>query len=416
MITKMKQKGHDLLRKSEKYTKTDMVYLAKGGSGLFLIKITTALAALGTAILFANFFPKEAYGNYKYVLSLAGILGAFSLSGITTAIIQAVARGKEGIYRKGFSLGIKWSLPVFIISAIGSIYYFTQNNTDLGLSLLLIAIFVPIKNGAILYRFFLIGKKDFGTLANYSFFYNFLPAFTVGLAILFTDSFVKILLTTFIIDTIISLFFYFRVLKKYNPNNIEDSKTYQYSKHMSIINILDVIATYIDKILIFQWMGATQLAVYTFATAIPEQIRSLMKMAATLATPKLATRELIEIKKVIFKKILYLVLISIPIIIAYVLIAPVIFKYLFPAYTESVLFSQVFIIIIVVEGGLAGSVFKAKMLVKESYISNIIGNILKLILLPFGILYYGLWGLIVARIISRFVSFLVALVLLIKSK
>src|SRR5690606_14131318 len=65
------------LRQSEKYTKVDMVYLASGNFWL----TTNRVVGIGTGFMltlaFANLLPPEIFGQYKYILALAGIIGAF---------------------------------------------------------------------------------------------------------------------------------------------------------------------------------------------------------------------------------------------------------------------------------------------------------------------------------------------------
>ena len=78
----LKHATYRLLRKSERYFKTDMVYVARGGFWVTAGNIVSALAAFGLAVAYANLLPKESYGTYKYILSLAGIIGAFSLTGL----------------------------------------------------------------------------------------------------------------------------------------------------------------------------------------------------------------------------------------------------------------------------------------------------------------------------------------------
>jgi len=64
-IKKLKDKIYRLLRRSEKYFKTDMVYLAHGGFWLTLGQIISSAASFLLAIAFANLLPKETYGTYK---------------------------------------------------------------------------------------------------------------------------------------------------------------------------------------------------------------------------------------------------------------------------------------------------------------------------------------------------------------
>ena len=115
MLGKLQHKIYKALKWSEKYTKTDMVYLAKGGSWLVGGQVINTIAVLALAIGIANFLPKEIYGNYKYVLSLIAIIGAFSLTGMATAVTQAVAKGFEGNLKYGLKISLKWSLVTSIV-------------------------------------------------------------------------------------------------------------------------------------------------------------------------------------------------------------------------------------------------------------------------------------------------------------
>ena len=85
------------LRWSQKYTKTDMLYLASGSFWYVAGQVITSLSTLALAVAFANLVSPEVYGTYKYVLSLAGIFSIASLPGISTAIARAVARGNESV-------------------------------------------------------------------------------------------------------------------------------------------------------------------------------------------------------------------------------------------------------------------------------------------------------------------------------
>ena len=109
-MQKLKSKAHNILRWSEKYTKTDMVYLAKGGSWFALGTALSWLISFGTALAFANLIPKETFGAYQYVLSIVGIFGIMTLTGMNTAISRAAARGKDGSLFEALKEKIRWGL------------------------------------------------------------------------------------------------------------------------------------------------------------------------------------------------------------------------------------------------------------------------------------------------------------------
>ncbi|HEY4510903.1 MAG TPA: oligosaccharide flippase family protein, partial [Candidatus Paceibacterota bacterium] len=110
MIQKLKTAGYDFLRGTEKYAKTDMLYLAKGGFWITLGQGISTIAGLALAVGFANLISKEVYGTYSFILSLAGVISVLTLTGTRTAMTQAVARGFEGTLRASFWMSIRWSI------------------------------------------------------------------------------------------------------------------------------------------------------------------------------------------------------------------------------------------------------------------------------------------------------------------
>src|SRR3989338_1976898 len=131
------------LRWSERYTKTDMVYLASGGFWLTLGQIISSAATFGLAIAFANLLPKETYGTYKFILSIAGILSVLTLPGMMTALTQAVARGFEGSVIPALKLRVRWGMLAGLGNLVVATYYYFNGNTKLTISFLIVAAFLP---------------------------------------------------------------------------------------------------------------------------------------------------------------------------------------------------------------------------------------------------------------------------------
>ena len=84
-----------LLRRTEKITKTDMVYLSKGSFWLLLNQGLGSLLGFITAVALANLLPKEEYGIYKYLLSIAALCSIATMPGFSSAVVQAVGAGKS---------------------------------------------------------------------------------------------------------------------------------------------------------------------------------------------------------------------------------------------------------------------------------------------------------------------------------
>ncbi|MEZ4114051.1 MAG: hypothetical protein R3B65_01145 [Candidatus Paceibacterota bacterium] len=75
------------------------------------------------------------------------------------------------------------------------------------------------------------------------------------------------------------------LLEKFKPNKEVDPQSGKLEHHMSLMNILDIGATQLDKLLLFQIEGPIEVARYIFATIIPEQLRGVVKYTSTLSMP-----------------------------------------------------------------------------------------------------------------------------------
>ncbi len=328
IIIRLKRIIYRLLRRSEKYTKTDMVYLAKGGFWLSLGQIISSVSTFLLAIAFANLLPKEVYGTYKYVLSLLGLLAISTLSGMGTAVTRAVAQGNDGSFLPALKLKIRWGLLGGLASLGLAGYYYLQGNIQLTFAFLITAIFIPFMDSFSLYGSLLAGKKRFDVSSKYGIFIKIIASLLIFITLCFTKNLLAILFIYLASYTLLRLI----VLKlslKYIENKKEDPESISYGKHLSLMNIISLIASQIDKILIFHFLGAGQLAVYSIAIALPEQIKGVLKNISNLALPKFSEKKSEEIKKTLYQKMRLFYIVLLFIVIVYWLLAPTLFKLLF---------------------------------------------------------------------------------------
>jgi O-antigen/teichoic acid export membrane protein len=410
---RIKQKIYHFLRQSEKYTKTDMVYLVKGGSWLTLGQIISAASAFLLSVAFANLLPQETYGNYKYILSLLGILTIFSLPGLGTAIIQAVARGYEGSFYQAFRIKLKWGCLGSLTAIVLGGYYWYQGNTDLPVPLFLSALFLPLMQASQIYAALLGGRKLFSYQVKYSTATRLFSVATMIAALFLTNNLIWIIAVYLVSNTLANLFFYFFTKSKFQPNKKEDQQTISYGKHLSLVNIINTIASYLDRLLVFHYLGAIELAIYSFAITPPEQIKRLLKNIDLLALPQFAQRSKEEIKSTIFKKVKKFIIFILPLIGLYILLAPFLYEIFFPQYLNSIFYSQVFSLSLL--GTLAVlviSALKSQGAKKQLYQLNIYSSLIQIILLFFFMHFYGLWGIILARILSQFIGLSLSLILI----
>lgn len=394
-----------LVRKSERYFKTDMVYLTKSGFWINLSYVIGSVLSFVTSIAFAYFVSKETYGIYKYIISTAGIFTALSLTGMNMAVIRATAQGFEGIFKKSLRVQLLWSIPQFMtLFAIGA-YYFYHGNTVFGWSFVAISVLAPISGVANTYNSYLTGKKDFKMLSFYGILSNFFNFLAIVAAIFFSPALLVLVLAYHIAKTVLNVFFCYKTLQKYKPNTLFRSEDITYGKHLSAMNILGEIAANIENVIVFQMLGPVSVSIYSFALAIPNRLQSLFGFVGTAALAKMSEKENLEIGKNIRHKIMILVVIGLALALCYIIAAPLLFSIFFPKYTESVPYSRIFALsMITIAASIPLGALYAKKLQKELYILNIGSPIAKIIIFVVGTYYWGLLGAIASKVIYSIIQ------------
>ena len=402
-MEKWQNKIYQILRGSEDFFKTDMIYLTKSGSWLSLSQGIAMLAGFFISIAFANLFPKESFGTYKFILSMVAILGLFSLTGIGTAVTQAVARDNGGSLRQGFRINLKWSIGV-VLGGLGfSIYYYINGNTLLAFSFLLAGLLSPLTASASLYGAYLMGKKDFRRSAFYSIIRNTVPALALILALFLTKSLGIIIVVYFVVGALVPLFLYYITKRAYqNENKKEDPEIVSYSGHLSVMSLIGNIANFLDKILIFHYLGAVPLAIYAFAIAPVEQLQGGKKILATLIMPKISQRPFEELQKSGPRKALLLTVYALGLAFLWVIFAPYFYKFFFPQYLDSVFYSQIYsFTLLAVSGTIFNETLIAHKKQKELYLHRTIVPIVQIVLFFILLPLYGLMGLVITHVIMR---------------
>jgi O-antigen/teichoic acid export membrane protein len=418
MALNLKARIVSFLRFTEKYTKTDMVYLAKGGLWMNLGFITINAFAFILSIAFAKFLTKEVYGTYQFILSIGSILSALTLTGMNNAIIQAVARGYEGAVRSSISVQLRYNLTSLCVAFIIFLYYLLNGDKTIALGVLLIGFLTPVFSAFNTYLALISGRKDFkgGYLYNL---YLIIPYNIAMLAcIIFVRDPIALVATNFGANTISSIIIYYIVLKRYKPNHEEDSSTIAYGKHLSIAGIITTIAAQADNILAFHYLGNAQLAVYAFAKTIPERIGGTLKGITIMAFPKLSEKSPEELKKGVLSRSLRLAALTLVISLFYISVAPFLYKILFPEYIDSILYSQGFSLMLVL-ATLSSFPLTSLMAMKaqrEIYAHNIVSSVIGIALMATLTAFHGIWGIIIAKGLSGLINYAISLAFVARAK
>lgn len=407
----LRGRAQQALKTAEYYLRTDVRYMLRGGFWLAAGQGVSIAAGFCLSLAFGNLVAKEVFGLYKFVFSLAGLFASISPTGIGTSITQAVARGYDGALKKGVYTYFLWSIGAILITLGSSGYYFVTGNDVLGWSLLIVTLCAPLLSGFNLYSSFLKGKKDFQRDTIYGFFLSTVsPLLLIALMTMGKTTSVPLFVGVYYLSmTALSVFFHTRTVQVYRPAMLIDPESSSYGIHLSIMSILGRAAAYVDKVLVFHFLGAAPLAIYSFAASPPQYVLRLNSIFKSLALPKLAARDIPTIKKTLPRKIAIHFMFALAATIGYIVLTPYFFALLFPLYLDAIPYSQVLgLTILSAPGVWLGQTLTAHMRKGELYLLNTVSPLFKVTLYVVLIPLFGLWGIIGAVLATGLFGFLLA--------
>lgn len=382
-------------KKISRILKTDMHYVMRNGFFVGATSITNSLAGLFLVYIFATFVPKETYGTYKYILSVIGMLGVFTLNDMENALIRAISKGYEKTFHTGIKSLFKYNTFVTVLAAIAASYYWTQNNHLLAYGIFIGGLLFPFYTTAKLYTAILTGKKKFRTQTFYNVPRILIPSIATGIAAFLNTPLIVIIAIYFGSQTCTNILIFILVTKTNKLSGPDDKETLSYSKHLSALNILGSFAAKLDNIIIFQYVGSSALATYAIARVFPDQLQIFKNIIKSLALPKMSARDYHKIVPTLSRRYTILFVLFATMVAVYIITAPYIYSLLFPHYMEAVVYSQV-LSLVLMSGPI--TIYMQALLAhakkKELYIVQTVIPITRICLYIVLLPLLGLWGII----------------------
>jgi O-antigen/teichoic acid export membrane protein len=411
------QAVYRILKWSEKYIKTDMTYLAKGGFWMVLKYLTGIIAGLVTTVAFANLVDPTTYGTYQFVISVGSVLGILTLSGMGLAINRAVAQGRDGAFRYGVRTKLRWSIGITLAAGLLAAYYFLNGNTVLGASILLAGALQPIILSFREYENYLGGKLLFKEDSLIEVIRKVFP-FLLLLSVLFYSNNVIVLIATYYLSNALSyLAGYWFVIWKHRPSYKNDDEALHFSKHLSGMTAIATIGAQADKVLLWYFIGPVAVATFTIAQFATRYAGGILETVTTIALPKFAVRDLKTLQETLPRKVLIFTGLMMFVTVCYILFAPFVFDILFPNYPDAVLLTQVLALsLLFLPRNLYYKALVAHTQTRSLYYATTIVPVSKISLLLILLPIYGIWGAVYALLASEFLAAIVYFSLFMKEK
>lgn len=268
----------------------DLPYFAKNGFWISIRQVIVACSSLAMITTLSRFVDPEVFGKYQLIVSLVSLVAIFSLPGMSTALVQAVAQGRDGFYSDAFGRSLRMSLVGSgLIILIGSYYFLTD--TKLGIAVLLIALAFPFISAFGLWEAYFQGRERFDIAARNASILAIIQSLLVcGSAILFPHQLV-ILILSYAASVGVTNVFFHRISRLSVRNDETDEPSVRFGYFMTKMGALGILSEQIDKLLVGFLLGPAQLAVYAVISFFGLRVKDLVRPFSAMLVPKIVTEE-----------------------------------------------------------------------------------------------------------------------------
>jgi len=408
---RFKLQTKEILRKTERYTRTDMVYLAKNGFWSLCNQAIGSGSSFVVVLLLANILSKGSFGQYRFILSLISVLGLFTLPGIGTTLLRSVARGNAVLLSSIARTKLTWSFLCTLLSFAASVYYFHVGDSTLGYSLVLTGLFLPFTETYYIYVAYYKGRQDFKTAALYDSSSRIFQALVLVVVAFLTRNVVA-LIAAFLVGQLIARFFFYTKTVAYAKAQpvmgaeSMDAKddTVAYGKSLSAVSILNTLTNNMDVLILGHFLGPYVLAIYYVALAIPKNIVLIFSVIARVALPKFSQKKWdLHERTSVFRKLgLMFAALFLPAAL-YVLCAPFVLHIFFKGYGASIPAALILSILILVSpmNALVGQVLQARKLVAKIVVLEVLSFLSFFVCFLLSYQAWGAFGTAFALVISE---------------
>lgn len=354
-------------------------------------RLVSFLASLAVVMVMAAHIPRDVVGSYNYLMATLSIISLFTLPGMNSALVRAVAQGHDGSVWPMLRMRLRWGTLGALAAALIGVGFLLSGNHTLGWAFVISAPFVPLTDTFSTFAMnYWQGKKRFGLSALVTSAYFIALALASIPILLFSDNLVIIVAGIACAHAIVGALT-FETIRRHAIGPAS-STSLSLGFHLTAMQILRTVSENLDRIFVWWLLGPIATAIHTFA-ATPVMKAFQLLPIGTITLPQLSAHaHTHEIKRTILRKMGLLFLIIVPMVALGIVGAPFAYGLVFPNYPESVVYFQImFTCVIFAPVGLLRAALIAFQKTGALYMSEIGTHTVKFIALlglgiPFGLL------------------------------
>jgi O-antigen/teichoic acid export membrane protein len=325
--------------------------IGKNAGLLFGLSGLQRLFGLATTYFLVRMLSQESYGEYNFVLSAIAVLSLFALPGMNNAIMQSVARGNTGAYRKALPLTFFSSLLGSLVLIGFGVWYVNQNDNEFASSFFLASALFPFATGLDKWASIKVGREEFASIARIRSSASLLTSLLVigGIHLVPGNILVPIGILLLVKATL-NLILTYTSIRKIGKDQPIEKDSLAYGIKTSFYGGIGIVAKHIDKFLIFYFLSPSAMAIYVAAQIFPELVKQLIKTLATVIAPRFAKHEFYTKRLDSFIKFFSFSAAAVLILFAFTLLPWLMVLIFGESYAEAVPYSQALMCTVAIAG------------------------------------------------------------------
>lgn len=374
-------------------------------SYVFLLRVLQQVVGFVSFFFIIHYLPKEVIGDYHFVLSCVALVSIMSLPGMRVALVQSIARDHGGFFVQAsrYSFLGACAGTGILLGIAGYYYLFAQDNL-MTATFVVAALINPLGKGLFLWRSSYAGAERFKMLSIFEAGETLITSLLLMVSVLFyKESHIVLLSVALAVPAVLNLFLWFPEYKKYHEEKGGEEGMESYGFKTSAYQIFPVVAKEIDRICVYNFVSAAELAAYSVASKIPEAIKMLFQNLGDVITPKFARMKGFTDKLDRILGLLSLVSFFVIIVFAFTLF-PLLFNGLVPAeYADSLLYAQILLCSVAIGNH---AILRARYIRAQKDADSfrslmVVGMGIRIVTVLLFVPFWGVWGAVIAVFIQR---------------
>ncbi len=315
--------------------------LVKNCSYMIIFRGLQVIAALGTYYFVIRALSKDSFGEYHYILSVINIVSLVSLKDMNNAVMQSIARGFLGTYRKSIFISLATNAAGSVVLLGFAIGHYFNHDLEISIGFFISALFFPFVHGLLQWHSIQIGKENFfrNILHKGGELFSTYALIIAGVLLLPGTLLIPLLFTLFIpaihngIMTLISY-------RSVSPDAPVEDGAITYGIKTTIYSAANIISMHLDKLLLLFFLSPAAVASFVAADRIAELFRNITQDVSVILSPKFAKCEHYTRQLDKYLKIYVFVFGAGIIIFAFTLLPPLILFLFSENYADSIPYAQ----------------------------------------------------------------------------